>query len=32
MSEAVKIKMYKVMVKPIVVYRSETLAMSEMDR
>jgi hypothetical protein len=31
-SEALKIKMYKMMVKPIVVYRSETLAMSEMDR
>jgi len=30
MSEAVKIKMYKMMVKP--VYRSETLAVSEMDR
>jgi len=26
MGEAVKIKMYKVMVKPVVVYRSETLA------
>ena len=32
MSKAVKTKMYKVMVEPIVVYRNETLAMSEMDR
>ena len=32
MSEAVKIKMYKMMVKPVVVFRSETLAMSEIDR
>ena len=32
MSEAVKIKMYKMMMKPVVVYRSETLAVSEMDR
>jgi hypothetical protein len=31
-SEAVKIKMYKMMVEPVVVYRSEKLAMSEMDR
>jgi len=32
MTEAVKNKMYKMMLKPVVVYRSGTLTMSEMDR
>jgi hypothetical protein len=31
MNKTVKIRMYKVMVKPVVVYRNETLAMTEMD-
>ena len=31
MSEAVKIKIYKPMVKPVVVFGSETQAMAEMD-
>ena len=31
MSKAVKIKIYKTMVKPVVVFGSETQAMAEMD-
>ena len=31
MSEAVKIKIYKRMVKPVVVFGSETQAMTQMD-